>query len=737
MPRSRSAGQVGGIAAPMGTVAPPVSDELVVTGWEELAGLHAAGARSQATLDAVPEGVILFELDELGWPVPVLANPAALAILAMTLDELRAYTPGTPAMELLDGDGDPIATTDGPLARVIRERQPFDDEVWGYVRPGADRVWVRSSGRLLTDRDGRLTGLVVTLVDVTSERRAHDQLETAHARYEALIEHSTDVIVIIAGDGTVLYASPSLERVLGTEPRQAVGRSLFELLHPTDQVRVQIELIELSRRTAGVATFRCRLRAEDGSYRHFEVRCGSRLDDRAIAGIVANCRDITEQVEAAAELAHHATHDQLTGLANRLLMLDRLGAAVARAKRSGRLLVLLFLDLDNFKRVNDTLGHSTGDRLLTVVASRISGALRPGDTVARFGGDEFVVLAEDVPSRTDAVAMADRVRATIAEPIELDGRRVVIDCSVGISVSAGHDPDTMLQEADIALFRAKAQGRGRSQLYSTMMRALARVQLDTEDLLRRALDEGRVVTLFQPIVDLETGRATSAEALVRITGTDGTLVPPDQFITVAEDNGLIVPLGELVLDQACAQLARWRAEGLSLDKVTVNLSARQLTAGGLAHLIRRTLDHHHLQGCDLGLEITESSLLDAGSSARHEIELLKGWGASILLDDFGTGWSSLAYLRQLPVDGLKVDRSFVSGLGESPSDTELVRAVVSLGTALSLAVVAEGVETDRHVTELRRLGCPYGQGYLFARPSAGTELAPLLRPTFRGRARSA
>jgi diguanylate cyclase (GGDEF)-like protein/PAS domain S-box-containing protein len=725
MPHPRKAGQeVRG--ARSGTVPPPEPDGLHVA-WD-VSTVAFADPRYRATLDAVPDGVILYELDAVGWPVPVLANPAALTILAMSFEELQASTAGTHSVELLDVDGEVLRLAETPVARLIRERRPFDDVVWGYRRPGGERVWVRSSGRLLQDPHGRLTGLVMTLVDVTTERRAHDALEAAHARYEALIEDSTDVIVIIAADGTVLYASPSYEKVLGARATSAVGRSVFDRLHPTDSLRVQIELIDLARRADAVAEFACRARAADGSYRHLQVRCRNRLDDPAIAGVVVNCRDVTERVEAAAELAHHATHDQLTGLANRLLMVDRLGAAMARAKRAGRPMALLFLDLDNFKRVNDTLGHPTGDRLLTVVAERLSAALRPGDSVARFGGDEFVVLAEDVPSRTDAVAMADRLRATIGEPVELDGRRVAVDCSVGISVSADNDPDTMLQEADIALFRAKAQGRGRSQLYSTMMRALARTQLDSEDLLRRALDDDRVVTLFQPIIDLETGRAVSAEALVRICGEDGSLVPPDRFISVAEDNGLIVPLGEVVLDQACAQLARWRADGLGLGKVTYNLSARQLATGGLADSIGRTLARHGLQGGDVGLEITESSLMDAGSSALPQIEQLKAWGASILLDDFGTGWSSLAYLRQLPVDGLKVDRSFVSGLGESSSDTELVRAVVGLGHALSLDVVAEGVETDLHVAELRRLGCRFGQGYLFARPSAGADLARLLRP---------
>ncbi|MBW3668996.1 MAG: EAL domain-containing protein [Actinobacteria bacterium] len=429
------------------------------------------------------------------------------------------------------------------------------------------------------------------------------------------------------------------------------------------------------------------------------------------------------------EAVHQATHDALTGLPNRTLVIDRLTHALARARRRPGALAVLFVDLDRFKVVNDSLGHSVGDEVLMQIAQRLLAAVRPGDTVARLAGDEFVVVCEDVANESDVLLLADRVAQAVAAPIPLYGRDAIITASIGIALAA---PDTraedLLRDADVAMYRAKERGRARLELFDEAMRTRMLERLEIEHALRRALAHHEFVLHYQPTVSLRTGRIISVEALLRWPDPDRGLVMPDEFIPIAEENGLIVPLGRWALEEACRQLAAWRSEYPDCAdlQVSVNLSARQFAAPDLVPSVAAALRDAGLPPSRLWLEITESVLMDEAEATIETLQALRGLGVHLSIDDFGTGYSSLSYLKRFPVDVLKIDRSFVDGLGADAEDEAIVTAVVRLAHALDLQVVAEGVETGAQLAELRRLGCNAVQGYYFAHPQPASEMGEML-----------
>jgi len=453
--------------------------------------------------------------------------------------------------------------------------------------------------------------------------------------------------------------------------------------------------------------------------------------DGAVEGVLLTFADISEHraaeealrsselrnVEASEALHWQAFHDPLTGLANRAMLLDRITSAVSRRGEHG-LTALLFLDLDRFKNVNDTLGHEAGDHLLVEVAQRLQAALRPSDLVARLGGDEFVVLIESLGSRDEASQLADRIRAAVSRPITLGSSVITITTSVGIAFDVDHRATTLLRDADTALYKAKDHGRDRWEIFDDSLRAATIRRGGAEQLIRHALDEDGLRVHYQPIVDLVTEQVVGAEALLRMVGPHGELLMPSSFVSIAEETGLIVPVGAGVLDDACRQLVGWRKElgTIAPPTVSVNLAARQLSTGGFVEMVERVLDQHGVVPGDLTLELTESTLIEAGRHALDTLHGLHELGVRIAIDDFGTGYSSLSYLKRFPVDTVKVDRSFVEGLGTVASDTEIVRAVLALGQALGLTTVAEGVETTDQLSTLRELGCDVAQGYFFSRP---------------------
>jgi diguanylate cyclase (GGDEF)-like protein len=418
-----------------------------------------------------------------------------------------------------------------------------------------------------------------------------------------------------------------------------------------------------------------------------------------------------------------AAADALTGLANRTLFLDRLKAVAA----AGTPLAVLFLDLDDFKLVNDGWGHDTGDRLLCEVADRLSAAVRPGDLVARLGGDEFTVLCEGVAGEREALAIARRLREALEEPFDVAGQRRHVRASIGCRVAdlgSGGVAEALLRDADVAMYQAKDKGRNRVELYSDETRRRIVRRLEIEQELRAAVEAGALAVHYQPQVDLLSGRLAGVEALARWTHPRLGAVPPAEFISVAEETGLIGPLGSLVLGRTCRQLAAWRSQGLHVP-ATVNISAYQLGDPGFADSVARHLGSAGLEPRSICLELTESALMGAGEEPRHALAALKGLGVYVAIDDFGTGYSSLATLKRLPVEVVKVDRSFVDGLGTDPEDSAIVAAVLSLAHAMGLHVVAEGVETPLQASELVALGCNVAQGFLWSPAVAPEQIVPL------------
>ena len=438
--------------------------------------------------------------------------------------------------------------------------------------------------------------------------------------------------------------------------------------------------------------------------------------------VVGTVQDITERKAAEADMVQRATHDPLTGLANRAWFHDRLADALNRHRRTTTGVAVLFIDLDRFKWLNDSRGHTAGDALLMEVGHRLLGAMRPGDVVARFGGDEFVVLGEDLDSEADAEAFARRLSAAVAEPIIVAGEETIITVSIGVAFSPGgsrdHTAETLVRDADVAMYHAKELGRDRYEVFHLTTRLAAVARHETANAMRRGIDRDEFVVFYQPELELTTGQVVGVEALVRWDHPGRGLLLPGEFIGLAEDSGLIVQLGAHVLRVACQQLAEWSVIGGDAPpiSVSVNLAARQLMAPDLCAVVTDALATSGLDPALLCLEITESALLEDGDASARALQQMRALGVSIAVDDFGTGFSSLTYLKRFPVNILKIDRSFVDGLGRSREDRAIVASVVDLAHALGLTTIAEGVETFAQLAELRAIGCEQGQGYLWSRP---------------------
>ncbi len=570
------------------------------------------------------------------------------------------------------------------------------------------------------DPSGTLLEVVAFIEDISVRHRAQQELERAFSRFEALVEHSSDVTLIVDKVGRLLYASPGLENVLGYSNRARFGKRTADLVHPADRERVKEIFAVILSKQGCVESFDCRLFHNDGTYRYVEVTVTNLTEDRAVSGIVVNVRDVTESVVIARRLEYQASHDPLTMLPNRLLLLDRLNVARERYLREGYEFALLYLDLDEFKHVNDSMGHTVGDELLIEVARRLVRAVRSEDTVSRLGGDEFVVLAMSVGGASEARSLAERIRGYLEVPFDIGDVKLRVGCSIGITLSEGATAEEMMQEADTALYRAKERGRGRWELFDQAMRTMSQRRMEIEQLLRRSIESNNVVLVFQPIVDISSMKLSCTEALVRIRDEGiNSLVGPSEFIDIAERSGLIVPIGNSVLKMTGRYVREWnQSPELHNDPMTVsvNLSPRQLSDPLLVPLVRSILSENALDPSWLCVELTEYALIDVGSSMQRSLFDLADLGIKIAIDDFGTGWSSLTYLRNFPISTLKIDRSFVEGLGKVQKDTELVKAVVGLGHSLDLETVAEGVEFENQLAILKELGCTKAQGYLISRP---------------------
>jgi diguanylate cyclase (GGDEF)-like protein/PAS domain S-box-containing protein len=565
---------------------------------------------------------------------------------------------------------------------------------------------------------GLLVSMALALGLVAVTRR-----QTAHFR--SLVASSTD-LVLVFDRNRCRYLSRSVAEMLGQPSEELMGEGFFEFVHPEDEAMVRDTC---ARGEPRETVFRVRNRF--GEWRHLEAHVTDLRSDRWVRSVVLNARDVTERLQLEQELTRQAFHDGLTGLPNRALFRDRLDQALARSQRSDEKLAVLLLDLDGFKQVNDSLGHDAGDHLLREIAKRLDAESRPSDTLARFGGDEFALLL-DGAGETQAVQVAERLTELVSEPISVAGRELSVGGSIGIVVHPGGHGDSaaLIRDADVAMYAAKESGRGTHQLFRYEMAREFGDGLGLEHELRLALQRGELTVHYQPEISLDGNWVVGVEALIRWNSPTRGQVPPGEFIPIAETSGLIFPVGEFVLREACRQTVRWREDGLlSDDFVTwVNLSGKQLSSSGVSDLVKRELKDAGLPADMLGLEVTETAIVQSAASEQAGAELreLHDMGVRIAIDDFGTGFSSLGQLRHFPVDLLKVDRSFVQGVEHSAKDAAITASLVSLAHALGVLAIAEGIESEGQASSLKAVGCDYAQGFLFARPVPAEEAGRLL-----------
>lgn len=578
-------------------------------------------------------------------------------------------------------------------------------------------------------------------LDITERKAFEEALQESQERYALAMQGANDGLWDWDLRSNQIYFSPRWKSMLGYEEPEidSTPDEWFSRIHPDEIKWIEAQITAHLNGQTRHFEIEHRMRHRSGTYRWMLSRGYAVRDSNGRAYRMAGSQtDITERKQAEHQLVHHALHDNLTGLANRTLFMDRLQQAIGRSKRlTGYRFAVLFMDLDRFKVLNDSLGHVVGDQLLIAIARRLESCLRSVDTIARLGGDEFTILLEGIHDAEDACHLADRIHQSLQEPFNLTGQEVFTSASIGIALSeTEYDrPEELLRNADTAMYRAKTLGRSRHALFDTAMhkRAVALMQLETD--LRRAVaasgtaqqQEFRIQ--YQPIVALATGQLSGFEALVRWQHPERGLIPPTEFIPLAEDTGLIVPLGQWILAEACQQLRQWQQSTDVPLSISVNLSTKQFSQPSLIDQVRQLLEHPDLQSSNvkLKLEITESVIMENADAAKAMLDQLKAMGVHLLIDDFGTGYSSLSYLHRFPIDTVKIDQSFISHMSTDSESAEIVRAIVSLAHNLGMNVIAEGVELIEQLRQLKSLGAEYGQGFLFAKPLDSTEVETLLR----------
>ncbi len=585
---------------------------------------------------------------------------------------------------------------------------------------------------------GELVAYLFIVVRRTSARAAQAEVQSeSEQRFGALVQRATDMITVLDHEGLLKYESPAVERILGWPAGYRLGMPGADFVHPQHQAAADVAGQAVLADPSRSQTLELRLRDSGGAWRWVETTLTNLLDEPTVQGIVINHRVVDERKALQDELIQRAFHDSLTGLANRGQLRGRVKGSTAGAEGAGAApKSVLFIDLDDFKTVNDGYGHDAGDRLLVEVSHRLRRCVGERDMVARLGGDEFAVLIEDVGERGDAAStLAQRIIDSLQEPFDVSGHQTRVSASIGIAYfgACPHDADSVLMRADIAMYHAKANGKNQFVFFTDAMQQGVLHRLDVESWLREALEGDQIQVHYQPIVTLGDGRIDAVEALVRWEHPTMGLLSPDDFLDVAEETGLIVPLGKLVLRDACRQIRLWR-ERLDEDiAVSVNLSAAQLRDQSIVDEVRVAMAESGIEPGALMVEVTEGALIGDVTGAIAVLESLSALGITIAIDDFGTGYSSLSHLQLFPVDVIKVDKTFVEGLCRGSEHSTLVRSVLAIAKEFGLQVVAEGIQSEEQHDQLRRLGCDYGQGFLYAHPLPAPQVEELLAAAAAGR----
>jgi diguanylate cyclase (GGDEF)-like protein/PAS domain S-box-containing protein len=733
----------------------------VVAGIAAAAGLHSVvafpamvGEQPVAVLECFSEGEIVLEPDflevlkQVGLLLGKVHQRTQAEVTQRSSDEqYRLLFEGNPnPMWIYDaGSSSFLGVNDAFVARFgyLREeilRMKVDDirppghSASPFTAPARNErqrisIW-RKDGTIavveITARELRLPGRIARLVmavEISDGSRTEQELRESERRFRDLLDNVQLAAMLIDVVGVITYCNPYLLTLSGWDKRDVIGARWFDLFVPDGQ-----------RETASLAFFESIRRGQIAAQEESQIvtKRGERRSmvwnntilrnsEGSVLGIAGIGLDVTEKLRAERQLLHDAFHDSLTGLPNRSLFLDRASQTLARYRRNPwDAMAVLLLDIDRFKDTNDALGHAVGDELLVILAERICRSVRSGDTVARISGDEFAILLENIIDMTEATRTADRVQQAICTPVNVGGEEIFTSASIGITVAGPEyeDPARMLSDAEVAMYRAKADGKARYEIFDARMRAETVTRINVERDLRRAIDRGELRVLYQPLINLQSGSVSGFEALVRWQHPTSGMISPADFIPIAEETGLISEIGEFVIDQACGQAARLVRERNSNGPlpISINLSGRQFSESNLVQIFATCMEDHGIDGSRLHLEITETLLMQNAEIALATMENLGTLGLRFSLDDFGTGYSSLSYLHRFPIHQIKIDASFVQSSTEDRKNAEIIRSIVDLGRNLDMDVVAEGIETSAQLEQLRRLRCGFGQGYLFARP---------------------
>ncbi|MEZ5727987.1 MAG: EAL domain-containing protein [Burkholderiaceae bacterium] len=633
----------------------------------------------------------------------------------------KAEIIGRDADMFLDPEG--VERRRAATSRMLSTGLPARNVELDVVARDGERFAVLLSSVFETDAAGQAIGAFAMAIDVSERNRLSSELAAGRNLYEVTLDAIGDGVISTDARTRVLYLNPVAETMLGVSLGAVIGRPLADVLSLTDPSSGEAieELVPANGRQVD------RTVVLHGGGHEYPIRNSVtpiRDDNGSARGAVLVLQDLTEAHSLAERMSHLAHHDALTGLPNRMMLQGRMEEACRSHRESGRNFAVLFMDLDHFKNINDSLGHESGDAVLRRVAGSLRSLVRSTDTVCRFGGDEFVLLVERITGAEEVASLAGRIFDEVAGQLRLGTAEVAVNLSVGIAMfpSDGSDVATLLKHADAAMYRAKREGRKRYRFYSESIDVLASNWLNIESDIRRGIAAGEFFPHYQPIIDVHSGRVVSLEALARWQPANGPLRMPSSFIQIAEESGLVAGIGEAILCQACRDLAAWRARGHDLRRVSVNVSPLQFLDDRFANTVRHVLAENGLKGSDLGLEITESSLIEAPDAAIRFITEMRGQGVRIAIDDFGTGYSSLGYLRRYPVDTMKIDRSFLQDITVTQAQERIVEAVIRLAKGLGLGVVAEGVEEVDQAALLARLGCDRLQGFLFSRPLPAAEV---------------